>query len=197
MSPKERGALTRMNDIEVEVNTDTRMKIEHTLTEPAEMSVPTVVYPFESSQGYDQNSFHEFTNAYNDNVKTRDIVKAASHFQNAEIPLYVDKISITDSSDTFNEKETVSTRFRDEDGNTFTVTVDLPKMYKGNRIKINSSEKVLIGQLTYLPILKIDESVIITTNYNKIFMEKTFVLINSFSACAFTLAFTRVFFSIC
>ena len=174
VSPKERGALTRMNDIEVEVNKDTRMKIGAILTEPAEMSVPTVVYPFESSQGYDQNSFHEFTNAYNDNVKTRDIVKAASHFQNAEIPLYVDKISITDSSDTFNEKETVSTRFRDEDGNTFTVTVDLPKMYKGNRIKINSSEKVLIGQLTYLPILKIDESVIITTNYNKIFMEKKY-----------------------
>ena len=174
MSPKARGAMNKMNSIEVQVNKTSTKKIEDLLTEPANLTIPTVSLPIESHTGYETNSFHEFTNAYNDQVKNRDIVHAASHFRDAEIPLYVDKIDIVDNSDAFNEIETVSTRFRDEDGNTFTVTVDLPKMYKGNRIKINSSEKVLIGQLTYLPILKIDDSVIITTNYNKVFMEKKY-----------------------
>ena len=173
MSPKERGALNKMNNIEVPIG-DKNKRIEDILKDEADMSIPPMNLPIESAQGYDHNSFHQYTDAYNSQLKNKDIVAAVTHFQDAEIPLYVDKITITDTSDPFNEVETVSTRFRDDDGNTFTVTVDLPKMYKGNRIKINSSEKVLVGQLTYLPILKIDDSVIITTNYNKIFMEKRY-----------------------
>lgn len=170
MSVKERGALNKMQNLKV---ASTNKTVSEILSEEMK-PIPKTTLPIESHQGYDENSFHEFTNAYNDSLRHKHIVQAAAHFQDAEIPLYVDKIDIVDNSDKFNEIDTVSTRFRDEDGNTFTVTVDLPKMYKGNRIKINSSEKVLIGQLTYLPILKIDDSVIITTNYNKIFMEKKY-----------------------
>ena len=170
MSVKERGAMTRMQSLNVGGPNKTVSELLSEEMKP----IPRTTLPIESHQGYDENGFHEFTNAYNDNLKYKHIVQAAAHFENAEIPLYIDKIDISDTSDKFNEVETVVTRFRDEDGNTFTVTVDLPKMYKGNRIKINSSEKVLIGQLTYLPILKIDDSVIITTNYNKIFMEKRY-----------------------
>ena len=173
ITPRERGAIAKMQNLEIEYR-DNKKTIAQLTTEPENLAIPKMNIPIESHAGYEENSFHAFTDAYNDQVKARDIVAAVSHFQNAEIPLYVDKISITDNSDPYNELDTVSTRFRDEDGNTFTVTVDLPKMYKGNRIKINSSEKVMIGQLTYLPILKIDDSVIITTNYNKVFMEKKY-----------------------
>ena len=51
-------------------------------------------------------------------LKNKDVVAAVTHFQDAEIPLYVDKITITDTSDPFKRSVETVTRFRDDDGNT-------------------------------------------------------------------------------
>ena len=175
-TPKQQLAINKMYNSTLTMTGDKNKedKVMDLLTNPTDMGIPKVNIPVHSEQGYDENGFMKFTEAYNEKLLVPHIVQAASAFKDASVPVYVDKIDITDTSDKFNEVNTVSTRFIDEDGNKFTVTVDLPKMYKGNRIKLGSSEKCLIGQLTYLPILKVGDDVIITTNHNKIFMEKKY-----------------------
>ncbi len=176
-TPKQQNAINKMYNSTISMNNGIKTKedkVMDILTNPIDKSIPKVNIPIQSEQGYDENGFMKFTEAYNDKLLIPHIVQAASAFKDASVPVYVDKIDIQDTSDKFNEINTVSVRFIDEDGNKFTVTTDLPKMYKGNRIKIGSSEKCVIGQLAYLPILKVGDDVIITTNHNKIFMEKKY-----------------------
>ncbi len=176
-TPKQQTAINKMYKADIDVNINgknTKVSLMDTLNNPVDMSIPKISIPIHSEQGYDENGFMKFTEAYNEKLLIPHIAAAASAFKDAEIPVYVESMSITDTSDKYKEVNTVSTRFSDEDGNKFTVTVDIPKMYKGNRIKTGSSEKILIGQLTYLPILKVDDAVIITTNYNKVFMERKY-----------------------
>lgn len=171
VSDSERAALKRMSN--VKINNQGRT-IEDITTTTMDAKVEPYNLPIDSYNGYDTNTMHNYTESYNTQLREQDIINNLTHFSTAEVPLFVEKVTITDTSDKFNEKETVSVKFKDEDGNSFTVTMDTPKVYKGNRIKLNSSEKVIIGQLTYLPILKVNDSVIITTNYNKLFMEKRY-----------------------
>ena len=171
ISPAERAALNRMNKVQIG---KTKHTLEDVVTKTVDTPIEPMVVPVNSHNGYETNNFHNFTDTYNKEMREQDIVRSLAHFKDAEVPLYVEKVEIEDTSDRFNEQETVRVKFRDEDNNTFTVTMDLPKVYKGNRIKLNSSEKVIVGQLTFLPILKINDSVIITTNYNKLFMEKRY-----------------------
>ena len=134
-------------------------------------SITKTKYPVETYTPINENSFTNFTKDYEETYKDRDMYELGESFANASVPLILVDLKKADVSDRMNEIERYTYTFRDVDGKQMTVSIDIPKVYKGNRIMLNGSEKTLEGQLTFLPIVKIGEKVIITTNQNKMFVE--------------------------
>lgn len=178
LSVNEVRQLKKMSDITV---TEEGKKVSKSILEYLRES-PEVKYelkstniPIQSYSGMDTNRFINFNKDYEKKIKPYHILQIGRHFSNTDTPLYVTSIKKKDTSDIHNEVETYSFVFRDEDLNkSFTTTVDVPKIINGNRVKINGSEKSIDYQQFPHPIVKINEQVMITTNYNKMFIEKLY-----------------------
>lgn len=114
----------------------------------------------------------ELDKNYNIKKKNKDIIKMIAAFNNdKECPLYVTKIEKTNTSDSFNKKETIKIHYEDAWKNKHTVTIDYPIIIDNSYVYLNGSKKSLGKQLNLRPIIKSKSNeVIITTNYNKMFM---------------------------
>ena len=119
-------------------------------------------------------SSNDFDKSYMEKTFNKDFVDIMKSFNEKEdIPVFVNKLEVEDSSNSQTMKNTVKVQFRSPDGLTHNVKFDVPKIIDGKMMKVNGGKKLLNKQLILLPIVKYrSDEVWITSNYGKYIIEK-------------------------
>lgn len=132
---------------------------------------PEVFNDVEAFDDIAENKFMNFNSTYEKTLKKKDIVSIAKHFSTPhDFPLYAQNITLTDTSDKFNHRETLRMQFKDPEGKSMTINLDRPKLEE-NKMLINGTWMELQTQRILKPIVKFDDSVMLSFNYNKAFAE--------------------------
>ena len=120
---------------------------------------------------FDKNSYVNFNKNYNEKLKEQDIANIAQSFADMDVPLFVQDIKIDGSSTDIDYTEDVKIKFKDIDGETHKVKMRIPKLLDDKFLYLSGTKKNMDGQIVLFPITKVEDKVIITTNYNKLFLE--------------------------
>ena len=118
--------------------------------------------------------FPNFNSVYTEKDMQADIVAMFYHFTKVTHPMNILKIDVENTSTSEDYIDTYSVEYEDaESGKRSTMTLDIPRMVGDRFMKLRGNEKVLIGQLMLLPIIKTEEDTVqIVSNYNKIFIRR-------------------------
>ncbi len=121
------------------------------------------------------SSLSNFDEEYNRKQAPKDLKNIISSFSNSSyLPLAVERVEMTDTSDDFNQKDTISVRYRNDEGKMLGFTLDIPKIVDKRYFYLNGNKKAMTKQLFRLPIVKTKpDRVEITTNFNKVTIERT------------------------
>jgi hypothetical protein len=122
-----------------------------------------------------KSTLNAFDREYNDNFMTKDIIAVLTSFSDQNyLPITLDSYTTTDTSDSLTLKYTLAVKYKVSDGSNLSFTLDIPKIINNHYVKIRGTQYVIQKQLTNLPIIKNDkDSVVITTNFNKIICTRT------------------------
>jgi hypothetical protein len=89
------------------------------------------------------------------------------------VPHYLQKVERIDSSDSMNLKETLSIQYKDANGKSTTVHVDVPIVTRDGYMVMNGNKYSVTKQILAMPIIKVRPGeVLITTSYNKATVER-------------------------
>lgn len=117
--------------------------------------------------------FSNFEKVYNEKIMKSDMMKIITNLNKKSIPTYVRKITVEDSSDELNYKETYNIQLEDANRVRHSLTFDVPKFIDDKFLYINGSRKHITKQLFMKPISKTGrDEVQICSNYNKIFVRR-------------------------
>lgn len=118
--------------------------------------------------------FPNFNAVYTKEDMQADIMAMFYHFTQTSHPMNLLDIEVENTSTSEDFVDTWTVHYEDaESGKRSTVKVDIPRMVGDRFMKLRGNEKVLIGQLMLLPIIKTDEDTVqIVSNYNKIFVRR-------------------------
>jgi len=112
---------------------------------------------------------------YNKKQYRKDVIDSITGFSNSDyLPLTLDKYEIEDTSDDFNEKETVHIKYKTDEGKPLSFKLDIPKVIDKRYFYLSGNKKILSKQITRLPIVKTKaDRVEITTSFNKMTIERS------------------------
>ena len=117
--------------------------------------------------------FDNFDKAYNDTLMKKDITNAILSFNDKSLPLFVRDIQVTDTSDELNYKDTYTIYFEDGNRKRHTIKVDIPKFVDDKFLYIGGNKKVIKKQNLFYPVVKTSSDIVqLTTNYNKMFIQR-------------------------
>ena len=143
---------------------------------PGNIEVPTTSHETEMrSHNTDvtQSRYENYRKTYMREGFDSDMIKAFTSLNAKENAFYIKDVKILDHSDSMNYMELWEVTVVDQYGTQSTIKLDIPKMYDNKYLYIAGNLKTLENQNVPLPIIKTGPNrVIITTNYNKIFMER-------------------------
>jgi hypothetical protein len=122
-----------------------------------------------TNQNMHNITFANFDKTYIEQLYTKDILSCFDMLKDKSHPFIITGITINDSSDSLNLKETWSVHLVSETGVRSTMKVDVPKFYQNRFMWLNGSKWIVLKQNFYNPIVKDGpDRLFITTNYNKI-----------------------------
>ena len=117
--------------------------------------------------------FSNLDKKYNTEIIKKDIMSAFTSLNNKSLPLFIRKITVSDTSDELNYKDTYSVYFEDGNRQRHTVKVDIPKFIDDKFLYIGGNKKVIKHQSFFLPVVKVaSNKVEIVTNYSKMTIER-------------------------
>ena len=137
--------------------------------------IPETSIPVESiDPAWSHVKFVNFNEVYTKKDMDADILAMFYHFTKVTHPMNILKITVENTSTSEDYINTWTVEYEDaETGKRSTINLDLPIMVGNRFMKLRGNEKVLIGQLMLLPIIKTDEDTVqIVSNYNKIFIRR-------------------------
>lgn len=115
--------------------------------------------------------FANFEKTYNEEILPVDIANVFTSLNNKSIPMYVVNVTVEDTSDTLNYKETYHVTFEDENRKRHTVTVDVPKFLEDKFLYLGGNKKIIMKQNFLYPVVKTGPDVVqMVSNYNKLFI---------------------------
>ena len=174
IAQKQLNQLAKNLDIETKVVssiTDLAKEVEQEIKpEKINADVPSII-----NDDVKESSLITFDRVYNESQSAQDLANTLTSFSEQEYyPLTVSGIEKEDTSDDFTLKDTLSIKYKTNDNKTLSFKIDIPKVYNGHYIKIKGNPYIIEKQLFRLPIVKTKEDrVEITTNFNKITIERT------------------------
>lgn len=122
-----------------------------------------------SNQNMKKITFANFDKTYLDELYVKDIVACFDMLKDKDNPFYITNIEIHDTSTALDYKETWTVTLRDETNKRHVVKVDIPKFQNDRFMLINGTKFIILKQNFYNPLVKdTPDTVIITTNYNKV-----------------------------
>jgi hypothetical protein len=121
-----------------------------------------------------QSTMKDFDRNYMEKQFEQDQAAILTGFNDdKEFPVYLESFEKDDTSDEFNKKETYTIKFSDVNGQTHTVSVDVPIVENGQFFYINGGKKFIKKQIFPKPITKINpDEVQMVSNYSKMFMNR-------------------------
>lgn len=141
-----------------------------------EIEVPTTSHEAElhsSNTDITTSRYENYRKTYMEQGFDSDMTKAFTSLNSKDNAFYIKDIKITDHSDSMNYLELWEVTLIDQYGTSTTVKLDIPKLYDNKYFLLGGNLKTLENQNVPLPIIKTGPNrVIITTNYNKIFMDR-------------------------
>ena len=167
---------TRLVDVKKkqdEIMNDNLVEVLAKLENMAEsMITPDVIKENSSFGTFSINKLDEQYEA----IAKKDRLAVAESLNKTSVPLYLtgykDKQNM-DSKDTYTRKVqmTFESPYNSKEKHTF--TMNIPELRDGKFLHINGSDKVMIRQKMALPIIKLDDGVVITSYYGKLFLSLT------------------------
>lgn len=113
--------------------------------------------------------FANFDKTYLDELYVKDIVSMFDSLKDMNDPFFITSIDVKDSSTNLDYKETWTVKLKDETGKNHVIKVDIPKFINDRFMLINGTKFIILKQNFYNPLVKdTPDTVIVTTNYNKV-----------------------------
>lgn len=126
-----------------------------------------------SNQNMKNIKFGNFDKTYIDNLMMKDIIACFDMLKDKNSPFYITNIDIKDTSTTIDLKDTWTVSLVDEVGKKHTIKVDIPKFIDYRFMLIDGTKYIILKQNFYNPLVKdTPDTVIITTNYSKITVDR-------------------------
>ncbi len=121
------------------------------------------------------SSLSSLDEEYNKKQSKKDLTNILSGFSSSNyLPMTIESLKIDDTSNDFNQINTVFAKYRTDEGKLLSFALDMPKIVDKRHFFLNGNKKVITKQLVRLPIVKTkSDRVEITTNYNKVTIERT------------------------
>lgn len=117
--------------------------------------------------------FASFEKVYNKNLLKKDIINDFTALNKKDMPLFIRKIDVVDTSNKLNYKETYKIEFEDSNRTRHTVSVDVPKFLEEKFLWLNGNKLQINKQDFFYPVVKTQpDEVQIVTNYNKMFIRR-------------------------
>lgn len=145
---------------------------QDTANVPIEVSDKSAVM-HTSNQNMHKIKFANFNKTYLEKVYDKQILACFDVLKDQEAPFYITKIEVKDTSDYLNLRETWSVHIIDENNKKSTIVVDIPKFINYKFLLYQGTKYIVLNQNMYNPLVKdTPDSVIVTTNYYKITVER-------------------------
>lgn len=110
---------------------------------------------------------------YIQNIYSSDIAKVFKSLNDKSSKVFVKDISVTDSSNELNYKETWTVILEDENKMKHTITVDMPKFIDNKFMYLGGNKKIINKQNFFYPVVKTaPDTVQMVSNYNKMFITR-------------------------
>lgn len=170
-------------------NAETYTKLEVNGTPVVELvSTPTVKVAYKKNDVSDvvdvpdksvtKSTMATFSKDYMENSFKRDMASTLTNF--SKVGMHVVDISTEDLSDSLNQVERYTVKFKDNTGKQHTIKYRIPKVDENGNCLINGSLKRLSIQRINLPICKLsDTRVSLSSSANKTIVERQFSFSNS------------------
>lgn len=118
-------------------------------------------------------TFANFDKTYIEELYTKDVVACFDMLKDKNSPFHITGIEVKDTSTNMDLKETWTVHLVDENKKRHTIKVDLPKFYQNKFMLIGGNKYIILKQNFYNPLVKdTPNTVIITTNYNKVTIQR-------------------------
>ena len=137
--------------------------------------VPEITLPFKTLTGAENTKFNKFNKHYDEHTRDYDIVQTAMHLAKADVPLFIEGITTApnDKNEMGSLHEMAEMSFKDEDGNAHHAKIKIPTMYRG-KLLINNTRYTIDNQELPLVVTRDRDAVVITANYNKMYIENLY-----------------------
>ena len=108
-----------------------------------------------SNEYVKESSFVNFDKSYLEKKFRGDINMCVDSLSHATYPVFVESMSIEDTSNALNQKETYEYHLVDERGRKHTIKLDIPKIIDNNYVFLNGNKKFIGKQRILRPVIKI------------------------------------------
>lgn len=126
-----------------------------------------------TNENLKQVKFANFNKTYLNELYAKDIVSCFDQLKDKNNPFYVTDISVEDTSTALDYQETWTVSLVDAFKKKHTIKVDIPKFYNDRFMLIRGNKYMILPQDIYNPLVKdTPDTVILTTNYNKITIKR-------------------------
>ena len=140
----------------VKIETDNKSAVMHT-----------------ANENMKQIQFANFDKTYIDKLYMKDLVACFDSLKDKDNPFFITNIDIHDTSTTLDFKETWTVTVRDDTNKRFVIKVDIPKFKDDRFMYIHGTRYIILKQNFYNPLVKdTPDTVILTTNYNKVTIKR-------------------------
>ncbi len=118
-------------------------------------------------------TYTNFEKVYNETCLNKDIASTFTSLGDKQIPMHVIDMTVTDTSDPLNYKETWRVVMEDVNRQRHTISVDIPKFVDNKFLYLGGNKKTITKQNFFYPVVKTGpDTVQIVTNYNKVFIRR-------------------------
>lgn len=121
-----------------------------------------------------KSTLKDYDDTYMKKKFNKDIVSVLKSFNNDnDIGVYVNKINLVSNNTDMNKQQLLEVEFKDDTNVTHKFKINIPEIKDGKFMYVNGTKKVIMKQLVFMPIVKLEpDRVQITTNYNKHFVTR-------------------------
>lgn len=117
--------------------------------------------------------FPNINKTYVEELMQKDLVSMFTDMNEKSLKVFVRSITVEDTSDISNYKETYTVELEDELRVRHRMVFDVPKVMDGRFLYIGGNRKYINNQQILLPIVKVEpDTVQLVANYNKIFIRR-------------------------
>lgn len=120
------------------------------------------------------STLRNYDKSYMEKKYTKDIANVLKSFNNdMDMGVFIKNIKLTNNNTEMNKQSLLEVEFKDDTNITHKFKVNIPEVKDGRFMYINGSKKIIMKQITFKPIVKLEpDRVQITTNYNKHFVTR-------------------------